>query len=118
MSLTHTQSFRFRTEDDDDDEEEEDEEEEPINVRHKGRNTDGANNKESDLLLEPKSEYEDGNDEPVEDLTMADDEIMDDLDQAGPSHGGEGSSQGTMTHTHCNVCAMPPSTSPILAIVL
>jgi hypothetical protein len=26
-------------------------------------------------------------------LTM-DDEMLDDLDQAGPSHGGEGSSQG------------------------
>lgn len=84
----------FQIDDDDDDEDEEDDDDEPLNVRHKGRNTDGSNNKNSDLLLEPKSEYEDGNDEPVEDLTMADDEILDDLDQAGPSHGGEGSSQG------------------------
>ncbi|XP_026480908.1 longitudinals lacking protein, isoforms J/P/Q/S/Z-like isoform X5 [Ctenocephalides felis] len=50
----------------------------------------------SELILEPKSEYvdEEGNDS-VEDLTLEDEE-MDDMDQsqAGPSHGGEGSSQG------------------------
>uniref|UniRef100_A0A6M2DXF1 Putative longitudinals lacking protein isoform h/m/v n=1 Tax=Xenopsylla cheopis TaxID=163159 RepID=A0A6M2DXF1_XENCH len=50
----------------------------------------------SELILEPKSEYvdEEGNDS-VEDLTL-EDEDMDDMDQsqAGPSHGGEGSSQG------------------------
>lgn len=46
------------------------------------------------MLIEPKSEYEDGNDEAVEDLTMADEDLMDDMEQAGPSHGGEGSSQG------------------------
>jgi len=45
-------------------------------------------------LIEPKSEYEDGNDEPVEDLTMDDEDLLEDLEQAGPSHGGEGSSQG------------------------
>lgn len=46
------------------------------------------------MLIEPKSEFEDGNDEPVEDLTMGDEDLMEDLEQAGPSHGGEGSSQG------------------------
>lgn len=53
----------------------------------------------SELILEPKSEYvdEEGNDS-VEDLTLEDEE-MDDMDQsqAGPSHGGEGSSQGMST---------------------
>uniref|UniRef100_A0AAG5D4C4 BTB domain-containing protein n=1 Tax=Anopheles atroparvus TaxID=41427 RepID=A0AAG5D4C4_ANOAO len=47
-----------------------------------------------DLLIEPKSEYEDGQDENIEDLTMDDEELMDELDQAGPSHGGDVSSQG------------------------
>lgn len=79
-----------------DDDDDDDEEEEQTIVRHKTRNTDGSNKDkiDSDLLIEPKSEYEDGNDEAVEDLTMADEELMEDLEQAGPSHGGEGSSQG------------------------
>lgn len=83
----------FKVDDDDDDD---DDEEEQTIVRHKTRNTDGSNKDkiDSDLLIEPKSEYEDGNDEAVEDLTMADEELMEDLEQAGPSHGGEGSSQG------------------------
>lgn len=51
----------------------------------------------SELMIEPKNEYDDEDDdgnEPVEDLTLDDEEMMDDLDQAGPSHGGEGSSSG------------------------
>lgn len=85
--------FKKKIDDDDDD----DEEEQTI-VRHKTRNTDGSNKDkiDSELLIEPKSEYEDGNDEAVEDLTMADEELMEDLEQAGPSHGGEGSSQGNI----------------------
>lgn len=52
------------------------------------------NKQESELMIEPKNEYDDDTDnENVEDLTM-DDEMLEDLDQAGPSHGGEGSSQG------------------------
>ncbi|XP_037923500.1 longitudinals lacking protein, isoforms A/B/D/L isoform X4 [Hermetia illucens] len=48
-----------------------------------------------EILIEPKSEYDDGNDETVEDLTLDDEELLEDLEQAGPSHGGgEGSSQG------------------------
>jgi hypothetical protein len=53
---------------------------------------------ESELMIEPKNEYDEDDEDDdgnVEDLTM-DDEMMDDLDQAGPSHGGEGSSQGEM----------------------
>lgn len=49
--------------------------------------------KKEELLLEPKNEYDDGPDDNVEDLTMEDEEDMDD-EHAGPSHGGEGSSQG------------------------
>uniref|UniRef100_T1GK36 BTB domain-containing protein n=1 Tax=Megaselia scalaris TaxID=36166 RepID=T1GK36_MEGSC len=49
----------------------------------------------SDIVIEPKSEYDDGNEETVEDLTLDDEIALDELDQtAGPSHGGEGSSQG------------------------
>ncbi|KAJ6642898.1 Longitudinals lacking protein, isoforms H/M/V, partial [Pseudolycoriella hygida] len=47
----------------------------------------------SELLIEPKNEYDDAQDETVEDLTLDDEELLEDLDQAGPSHGGEGSSQ-------------------------
>lgn len=52
--------------------------------------------KDTDMVIEPKSEYDDdGNDETVEDLTLDDEEMgLEDLDHnAGPSH-GEGSSQG------------------------
>ncbi|XP_055611688.1 longitudinals lacking protein, isoforms F/I/K/T isoform X1 [Uranotaenia lowii] len=49
---------------------------------------------QSELMIEPKNEYDDGHDENVEDLTLDEEELLDDLDQAGPSHGGEGSSQG------------------------
>ncbi|XP_021699977.1 longitudinals lacking protein, isoforms H/M/V isoform X5 [Aedes aegypti] len=48
---------------------------------------------QSELMIEPKNEYDDGQDENVEDLTLDEEELLDDLDQAGPSHGGEGSSQ-------------------------
>lgn len=91
--------FLFNFIDDDDDDDDEEEEEQPTMVRHKTRNTDGSNKDKLDteLLIEPKSEYEDGNEDAVEDLTMADEELMEDLDQAGPSHGGEGSSQGRFT---------------------
>lgn len=55
----------------------------------------GKDGTHSELMIEPKNEYddEDGN-EAVEDLTIEDDDMMDDIDQAGPSHGGEGSSSG------------------------
>ncbi|EDO64122.1 AGAP005245-PL [Anopheles gambiae str. PEST] len=45
-----------------------------------------------EMMIEPKSEYEDVQDENVEDLTMDDEDLMDELDQAGPSHGGDVSS--------------------------
>ncbi|KAL9918668.1 longitudinals lacking isoform 5-T5 [Glossina fuscipes fuscipes] len=51
----------------------------------------------SELVIEPKSEYDDeGNDEAVEDLTLDEEDMaIDDLDQnAGTSQGGEGSSHG------------------------
>lgn len=55
----------------------------------------GGSATSSDIIIEPKSEYDDGNDEPVEDLTLDDEMALDELEQtAGPSHGGEGSSQG------------------------
>ncbi|XP_058466333.1 longitudinals lacking protein-like isoform X2 [Malaya genurostris] len=55
---------------------------------------DGKVINKSELMIEPKNEYDDGQDENVEDLTLDEEELLDDLDQAGPSHGGEGSSQG------------------------
>ncbi|XP_065366947.1 longitudinals lacking protein, isoforms A/B/D/L isoform X2 [Calliphora vicina] len=57
----------------------------------------------SDLVIEPKAEYDDeANDEPVEDLTLDEEDMgMDDLDQnAGTSQGGEGSSQGYAPWQH------------------
>jgi hypothetical protein len=52
-------------------------------------------NNAADLLLEPKNEYDDDDGQPVEDLTLDDEELLEeDMDEAGPSHGGEGSSQG------------------------
>lgn len=100
-----------------DDDDDDDEEEEQTIVRHKTRNTDGSNKDkiDSELLIEPKSEYEDGNDEAVEDLTMADEELMEDLEQAGPSHGGEGSSQGKHRQTTTNT--FTKSITEILIIV-
>lgn len=51
----------------------------------------------SELMLEPKSEYvEEMNEDSIEDLTLDDDDLsnMEQMDDgAGPSHGGEGSSQ-------------------------
>lgn len=75
----------------------------PISVRKDGGNkqrtvTDGNNDTHTELMIEPKNEYDDDEDdegnEPVEDLTLDDEDMMDDMDQAGPSHGGEGSSSG------------------------
>lgn len=51
----------------------------------------------TELMLEPKSEYvEEMNEDSIEDLTLDDDDLsnMEQMDDgAGPSHGGEGSSQ-------------------------
>lgn len=47
-----------------------------------------------DDMIEPKNEYDESNEETVEDLTLDEEEMMEELDQAGPSHGGESSSQG------------------------
>lgn len=76
----------------------------PISVRKDGGGkqqrtvTDGNNDTHTELMIEPKNEYDDDEDdegnEPVEDLTLDDEDMMDDMDQAGPSHGGEGSSSG------------------------
>jgi hypothetical protein len=68
---------------------------EAVHISKRSKHTD-ADNKDSELMIEPKNEYDEDDDDEdgnVEDLTM-DDEMLDDLDQAGPSHGGEGSSQG------------------------
>ncbi|XP_075169640.1 longitudinals lacking isoform X3 [Haematobia irritans] len=57
----------------------------------------------SDLVIEPKAEYDDeANDENVEDLTLDEEDMgMDDLDHnAGTSQGGEGSSQGYAPWQH------------------
>lgn len=54
----------------------------------------------SELMIEPKSEYDEVNDDSIEDLTLDEDDVtnMDDMDDqgAGPSHGnvGEGGAQG------------------------
>lgn len=50
--------------------------------------------KDGQDLIEPKNEYDESNEETVEDLTLDEEEMMEELDQAGPSHGGESSSQG------------------------
>lgn len=64
------------------------------------RNADGTET-HSELMIEPKNEYDEDEDdegnEPVEDLTLDDEDMLDDMDQAGPSHGGEGSSSGNFT---------------------
>lgn len=56
----------------------------------------------TELMLEPKSEYvEEMNEDSIEDLTLDDDDIsnMEQVDEgAGPSHGGEGSSQQGFGH--------------------
>ncbi|EDO64119.1 AGAP005245-PJ [Anopheles gambiae str. PEST] len=52
-----------------------------------------------EMMIEPKSEYEDVQDENVEDLTMDDEDLMDELDQAGPSHGGDVSTQPKVQRT-------------------
>ncbi|XP_065208873.1 longitudinals lacking protein, isoforms H/M/V-like isoform X3 [Planococcus citri] len=50
---------------------------------------------QSELLIEPKTEYmeETNNDDSVEDLTLDDDDEYDNMDGAGPSHGGDNSNQ-------------------------
>lgn len=88
----HNTNVDQRTDDDDDDGDDIEQEQPKHHKRHKATDNNKDKNLDSELLIEPKSEYEDG--EPVEDLTMDDEELLEDLEQAGPSHGGEGSSQG------------------------
>lgn len=90
----HNTNAEQRTDDDDDDDADDivQEHQPKHHKRHKATDNNKDKNLDSELLIEPKSEYEDG--EPVEDLTMDDEELLEDLEQAGPSHGGEGSSQG------------------------
>lgn len=57
-------------------------------------NPDVTQQEKKEMLVEPKNEYDDGQDEPIEDLTIEDEELLDEMDPAGPSHGGESSSQG------------------------
>lgn len=69
---------------------------EQVHITKRSKHDNADNKHESELMIEPKNEYDDDDDDEdgnVEDLTM-DDEMLEDLDQAGPSHGGEGSSQG------------------------
>jgi len=69
------------------------------NHKHKS----GAGKESGEMVIEPKSEYDDeGNDETVEDLTLDEEDMgMDDLDHnAGTSQGGEGSSQGYAAWQH------------------
>ncbi|KAJ8924947.1 hypothetical protein NQ315_001111 [Exocentrus adspersus] len=59
----------------------------------------------TELMLEPKSEYvEEMNEDSIEDLTLDDDDLsnMEQMDEAGPSHGnaGEGSSQDEFTYNN------------------
>lgn len=56
--------------------------------------TGSVTHKDGQDLIEPKNEYDESNEETVEDLTLDEEEMMEEMDQAGPSHGGEGSSQG------------------------
>lgn len=71
---------------------------EQVHITKRSKHDNADNKQESELMIEPKNEYDDDDDDEdgnVEDLTM-DDEMLEDLDQAGPSHGGEGSSQGKL----------------------
>lgn len=61
-------------------------------------------------LIEPKNEYDESNEETVEDLTLDEEEMMEEMEQAGPSHGGEGSSQGT---TVCDLNCLVLVANPI-----
>lgn len=82
-----------RHEDDDDDDDDHNDMEPPQQRQKHDDYKDKMESTHSDeLLIEPKSEYD--NDETVEDLTLDDEELLEDLDQAGPSHGGEGYSHG------------------------
>ncbi|XP_067633116.1 longitudinals lacking protein, isoforms F/I/K/T isoform X2 [Eurosta solidaginis] len=77
---------------------------EKSNHKQKSSSTTGIAAKETpEMVIEPKSEYdEEGNEETVEDLTLDDEEMgMEDLDQnAGTSQAGEGSSQGYAPWQH------------------
>ncbi|XP_063228478.1 longitudinals lacking protein, isoforms H/M/V-like isoform X35 [Bacillus rossius redtenbacheri] len=77
----------------------------------------------AEVLLEPKAEYldEDVNEDSVEDLTLDDDDDLDmsmDHAQPGPSHGGEGSSQGylgelySLIQRHVPESFTPPNPYP------
>ena len=69
---------------------------EQVHISKRSKHENADNKQESELMIEPKNEYDEDEDDDEDgnvDLTM-DDEMLEDLDQAGPSHGGEGSSQG------------------------
>ncbi|XP_017466191.1 PREDICTED: longitudinals lacking protein isoform X2 [Rhagoletis zephyria] len=73
------------------------------NHKQKSSTAGVAGKETAELVIEPKSEYEEeGNEETVEDLTLDDEEMgMEDLDQnAGTSQAGEGSSQGYAPWQH------------------
>ncbi|XP_068146146.1 longitudinals lacking protein, isoforms H/M/V isoform X14 [Drosophila tropicalis] len=64
--------------------------------QNKNKNDNSVSSVGSEMVIEPKAEYDDdAHDENVEDLTMDEDDMtMEELDQtAGTSQGGEGSSQ-------------------------
>jgi len=63
-------------------------------ISKRSKHDNAADNKDSDLI-EPKNEYDDDDDEDgnVEDLTM---DELEDMEAAGPSNAGEGSSQGEL----------------------
>lgn len=88
---------------------------EQVHITKRSKHDNADNKQESELMIEPKNEYDDDDDDEdgnVEDLTM-DDEMLEDLDQAGPSHGGEGSSQGEKMRTIClcnvTLTVLPPT---------
>jgi hypothetical protein len=69
---------------------------EPVHITKRSKHENADKTQESELMIEPKNEYDedDEDEEGNVDLTMDEEMMDDDLDQAGPSHGGEGSSQG------------------------
>uniref|UniRef100_W8BBI7 Longitudinals lacking protein, isoforms H/M/V n=1 Tax=Ceratitis capitata TaxID=7213 RepID=W8BBI7_CERCA len=76
---------------------------EKSNHKQKSSTTGVATKETAEMVIEPKSEYEEeGNEGTVEDLTLDDEEMgMEDLDQnAGTSQAGEGSSQGYAPWQH------------------
>ncbi|KAG5670102.1 hypothetical protein PVAND_000385 [Polypedilum vanderplanki] len=92
LSVTNTK----KTDQDGNNQEHDHGDDENAQPQKRSKHDDTDNKQDSELMLEPKNEYDDDdddeNDDNVEDLTM-DDEMLEDL-EAGPSHGGEGSSQG------------------------